>query len=402
MIDALIAHIKSLKTYERILLVGFVASVIGLIIISFERSGGRLWDFRVYYSAALCYREGLTPYEINNLFKVHTNVAPLPFLYPPLTIFYFIPISYLGVQAALYTYLSLKLLAVVALFRVWFKLLPTNQYWVAFLWLGLFAFNAALLKDIETGNISVFEQLGIWWAVYFWLQEKPWKFALLILIVASFKLMPAIFLGFLFFSRSKNKWKVFFTSCGIFGLYLLSNWLIEPELTEIYLSKTAETVIRETGIVNASSLEFFYAIFKRLIPNGFKTPAVITYLLFVVVVGVCSIRRLAQRTHETNYESRLEMAMLLCLSILLVLPRFKDYSYILAILPTFYLITRYRHKVGIGLIVIVVCLSAYNLSVPFFKDVMTLMWQYYTLIIAFVGWYLYLQRLQKPLPETMA
>lgn len=137
-----------------------------------------LWDFQVYYSAAKCYTHGLNPYNIKELFSVHTNVSQLPYMYPPIAIYYFLPFSFLNIQLAITIYLCIKILALIALFYTWFKIYFDKKYLIVFLYFSLLAFNAAIHKDLITGNISIFEQLLIWIAIYFFLKEKLWIFRL--------------------------------------------------------------------------------------------------------------------------------------------------------------------------------------------------------------------------------
>lgn len=389
--SSLRTYLKTLKTYEWLLLLGFVASAIGLLVQGLSNSAARFWDFRVYYSAASCYLEGLDPYNMANLFKQHRNVAPLPYLYPPLALYYFLPFGLLKVKTAIFVYVSIKIIALVALFRAWLKIYPDKKYLIGLLWLALLGFNAALHKDFITGNISVFEQLAIWWGIYYLLKDRLWPFAILILLISTVKLLPIVFLGFLLFSPSRKKWQVLFTSIGIFGIYLLANRLFEPALTEKYILAFADSVPKEGGITNASSFEFFKTLFKQFLPNADLKLAAIPYLLFAVTVAIITSVQLFRLSNNTSYRVRLHTLLTLCMALILVLPRLKDYSYILAIFPVFYLSTQYHKKVGIALLVILACLSAKNVTIPFFSQVIDLVWSYYTLLIAFVAWLLYLR-----------
>lgn len=383
---------QSLQKIEKIFFLFFVVYFIGLMVYLFDCRTHFLWDFQVYYSAAKCYLLDLNPYDLNELSRAHANVAPLPYMYPPLVIYGFLPFAYFQIETATVIYLSLKILALGLLFYVWSKIYFEKKYTVVFLFFMLLSFNAAVHKDLFTGNLSIFEQLIIWIAIYYFLQEKIWKFALLIVLVATIKLLPILFLSFVLFSNSREKFKVLVISTLMFGGYLFLNFALEPELTMQYASSFFSNSIKEGGIANACSLEFFRSLIGKFNHQSSSMIAFICYVGFAGIISFFTYKKTIQLRKKNTLEARTYLVFILCLSLILIMPRFKDYSYVLAILPVFYILVKSYKNTGVLLLIALVCIGVNNVSIPIFKDVLDLLWAYYTLIIVFVSWLMFLQK----------
>jgi hypothetical protein len=73
------------------------------------------WDFETYYYATVAFRAGLDPYSLEALSKVAGRAIELPFLYAPVTLLAFVPLTHLPIQVAAGVWLGLKCLVAVAL-----------------------------------------------------------------------------------------------------------------------------------------------------------------------------------------------------------------------------------------------------------------------------------------------
>jgi hypothetical protein len=391
-------YFKSLKTIEKIFFIFFISYLIGLFLYIFPQRIYYLWDFQGYYAAAKCYMHHLNPYNIKELYLLHTNIVPLPYMYPPLATYYYIPFAFLNIESAAAIFLFIKLAALIGLYYIWSRIYFDKQYFIAFLYFSLLAFSASMCIDLFSGNISIFEQLIIWTAIYFFLQEKLWKFSLLIIVVSTIKLLPVVFLVFILFSQSKNKMKIFLSSVVIFVSYLALNYIMEPILTTDYVNAFFSFTGKEGGITNpvkeggitaACSLEFFRSFITLIYPSAPSYLFVSIYLAFVSVVSFLTWAKLKGIIKNNERNAKLILVFTLCLGIIIILPRFKNYSYILAVLPVFYLIIKSYKKTGVTLLLILFCLSTPN----FFSPIFQLFWEYSPLIISFIAWLCYLKEI---------
>jgi hypothetical protein len=391
-------YFKSLKTSEKIFFIFFIGYFIGLFLYIFSQRIYYLWDFQGYYAAAKCLMHHLNPYNIKELYLHHTNIEPLPYMYPPIATYYYFPFAIMNIESATAIFLFMKLAALIGLYYVWSKIFFDKKYFIVFLYFSLLAFGAAMCVDLYSGNISIFEQLIIWTAIYFFLQEKLWKFSLLIIIISTIKILPVVFLVFILFSPSKNKIKIFLSSVAIFVSCFILNYLIEPKLTldyaNAFFSYTSKeggvtNPIREGGMAAACSLEFFRSLITLIYSDAPSYIFISIYLAFVSLVSFMTGVKLKEIIKNNDRESKLMIAFTLCLGIIIILPRFKNYSYILAILPVFYLVIRSYKKAGVTLLLILVCLSTPNFSTP----ILQLFWEYSSLIISFIAWLFYLKEI---------
>ena len=156
-------------------------------------------------------------------------------MYPPLALYYFVPFAWLPSGLAIPVFSSIKFLALCGLFFVWDKIVPLQKHAPVFLMFSFFAFNAALHRDLISGNISVFEQLLLWIGIYYFIEGKIWQFGYLIVLVSTVKLLPIVFLGFLLLSDKRDKYKAVIWFLALFIFYLGLNYVLEPTLTPIYV-----------------------------------------------------------------------------------------------------------------------------------------------------------------------
>jgi hypothetical protein len=386
---------KELPIAQKWVFSAWLAFVFGIIAYVFANMDHLLWDFNVYYSGALVYLNGQNIYDTQNLISSHEQGYELPFMYPPIIVYLFTPFSFLKYELAQIVYFLIKLLAIIALFRLWLKFYVDKKRTIVFLVFATLIFNAAIFKDLTTGNISVFEQLGIWWALYFFLKGRLKPFVILILIVSFFKILPIIFLLFIPFSKEKKKWTYFVLGGVGFACFLGLNALVEPELTLSYITNFTGNAIEEGGIGNASSLEFMKHTGRLLEMSPASSIPIITYLIFIITVLIVSIKKIRNFNMWESEKARMLGLYCLCFVIILVLPRFKDYSYIFGIIPVFYTLVLYKERIGLIFLVAVCCVSVHNLSIPIFSEIYDLIWNYYSLVIVFICWLLLIREIGK-------
>lgn len=381
-----IRYVKDLDFKQKLLLLIPSLIFLGFVINLFFNTDIYLWDFKVYYSAADCYRNHLNPYNTDILYTNNSNVASLPYMYPPIVMYYFLPFTLFTMKTASMIYLSIKIICLFLMIYVWSKIFDLRKYLPVFLIYSIFAFNGALHKDLYTGNITIFESLMLWLAVYFFIKDKLGLFSILVILLSTIKIMPIVFLGFLFFSPDKNRLRYFIGSSALFMAYIGLNFLLEPFYMHQYISSFAQNAIKEGGIANASSLEFFKSVSAIFKIQEHSIIPMIMYFVFVLLIVGYTVYFIYPMRKDRNTEKRNLIIFTLTMAALLILPRFKDYSYVIVLLPVFYVLTKSIKGNNFYLLIILTFLSANNVSIPVFVDLIDLLWGYYTLIIVFLCW----------------
>jgi hypothetical protein len=74
----------------------------------------------------------------------------------------------------------------------------------------------------------------------------------------------------------------------------------------------------------------------------------------------------------------------------LIHPRFKDYAYMLLIVPSFYIMKNIRFTKAFPFIFIFAILASPHLMLPGIDVLSSVLWQYFPLMIAYTIWGLYL------------
>ena len=301
-------------------------------------------DFGINYAAPAAFQQGQQPYDT-------AVIAPLmrapvaPFVYPPYTLYLLRPFTWFDFDTAARLYLTLKLIAFVGLLYLWHRLIDLNQY-RGLLWaLVPLAFSGSLLADLRSGNFSVFEQLFIWLGFYLYTRGRLVGFGIAILLSATFKLTPILLLGLLA-TRWRKKEVALGALLGVafFGL-LAATAAVWPELFREFL-KNVHQLGGERGENNPSSwalvsdvANWFQLKLKWTIPAILPLAIDAVMALVVLAVSVVMFARLRLREGK---RADLWRICLLCFLYALVLPRFKDYSYLLLIAPTFYVLCSSR------------------------------------------------------------
>ena len=141
------------------------------------------WDFRSYYSAAKAFAQGQNPYDMKLLSQYSPHPVDFNFVYPPITLYCFYPLTWFDFNNAYLLFLYSKIILLVLLFFLWGRYFLDNALDSFFFLFALICFNSPIFIDLSAGNIAIFEQLFIWLALYFYLTRKFALFCLFILIV---------------------------------------------------------------------------------------------------------------------------------------------------------------------------------------------------------------------------
>jgi hypothetical protein len=319
----------------------FMAAIIVLACAAVWLHPTRGGDFLGIYDAAWAFDHGQDPYNVSAI-SPDDNEPVKHFIYPPCTLYLFRPIAWLSFATAARIFLILKLLAIAGLLYVWQQIFGLKEYRGLFYVLVPLAFSAALVADLRAGNISIFEQLVIWTGFYFYTRGKAVTFGIIILLAAIFKLTPILLLGLL-----AAKWKKKELACGVIlgavfiGL-LAANAIIWPEFFAAFI-KNARSVVAEHGEVNPSTLALMSDTVHWLQARvHLALPSIIPQAIYALLAAIALIISAAMFWWLRPMESRrgdLWRICLLCFAYAVIVPRFKDYSYVLLIAPAFYLVS---------------------------------------------------------------
>lgn len=344
------------------------------------------WDFKTYYYTGIAYDLGLNPYLLGPLSEAAGDRIGFPFAYSPITLPLFKLFSIANFETAFYIYLVLKLIALGSLLYLWSVKFLHGEADMLFYLFCLFGFGGALYVDLVSGNISLFEQLGLWLAFYALIRNRLSLFCLLLAFVSLFKLSPILFLVLLVFSEGRGRIRLLLvTGLGFITLHGLS-YLAHPELFGTFLRLARQ--LDERGLRNPSSLALLRDGFEFLEQKNLAVPSITPFALYLALSMTIVLVTwwVMRRVHKVD---RPVMVFLACLAYTLIMPRFKDYSYVLLLLPAYYLVKKVIRVPTYHLLLILLMLSRY-FPVPFGFDgtVTAVIWGYYPLLTAFTIWVL--------------
>jgi hypothetical protein len=291
------------------------------------------WDFRTYYYAAAVYSQGGDPYRLEALSAAAGEPISLPYLYPPYVLHLFQPFLAVDHATAALIYFALKVVALVALLALWRRAFFPEAPQAALLLVAALAYNACIWRDLVAGNVSLFEQLAIWTGLLAYLQRKYRLFCLLIGISALFKgvSLLLLFLPLLQPERRRALLPVLGTVAAFLALHMAST-MQTPELYREFLTRALAW--DERGVTNPTALSFFRELATLAGRElGLALPSLAWALYGSWLVALAAIFLLVWRARGEVLGER--EGLFFCLFVYaLLLPRFKDYSFILLIVPS--------------------------------------------------------------------
>lgn len=348
------------------------------------------WDFRTHRKAGEIFASGSDPYDPNVL--LNQKGASFLYTYPPVTLYFYWLFTLTTYKTAFHIFLFVKCVLLIGLIIFWKRAFLRQAGDSLFYLFSLLAFNGAVFADLIAGNINLVEQILLWVAFCFYLKRRPVLFCVFALLAASFKMTPIFFLVLLLISDHKKKYTYFVGAGSIFLAYLLIQYLIMPDMFTGFI-RNALTVVGESGVVGPSTAKFVKEIF-RLISKMFGP--VSPTLISMVIIGLAAVvvflsGRAYLLLKRFPIEDREKMILfLVCLVYALIHPRFKDYAYMLLIVPSYYIMKNTRFTKAFPFIFIFAILASPHLMLPGIDILSSVLWQYFQLMIAYTIWGLYL------------
>ena len=336
------------------------------------------WDLRTYYDSAKAFTAGLNPYDRHPL-------VIWEYTYLPLSLWIFVPFTWLDQSVALFVWLILKITLLIGLIVLWRLKFLAEEGDGLFYIFCLLAFNSTIFLDMRAGNVSVIEQAFIWLAFFFFLRRNYFWFCVLLMIGSIFKGLPLAFLMLLWLTDSPKRRLYFFGSLAVFGGMIGLTFLVSPNLLFGFLGNA-------TGHVESAGPSNFYFIkasFRALYEmTRLSVPDSVQTFFFYGVAGVVVLLT-AWACARLKFVADGEKVgvFLLCSAYGLLPPYFADYAYIPLIVPAFFIFKRTRLKAFLPLFLIA-SLSPLNL-LPH-PSALDYLWQYYPVLTAYSAFALYL------------
>lgn len=299
------------------------------------------WDLRVFHAAPAALDSGDNPYDNTT---PGLDIPPaLSYLYPPIVLHVLKPLADLPYSVAHRVWFAVKLLSLAALLVLWHRNFERlNIKWPLMLFF-LFAFKSALLRDLTAGNIAIFEQLGLWTGFYLILRQRLYLAGAILALTAQFKLMPVVFLGLLLICGPTRNWKPFVVSAALFSGILALNYLFMPEMSDHYLRALASSNpnLDERGEINPCSLAMLGDAAAVITDLGIPLSATFVnsvYLLYVAVFGAAILLVLFKYADRLSSIDPRLLIYCACALFVLTMPRVKDYTYIILLMPALFVV----------------------------------------------------------------
>lgn len=296
-------------------------------------------DLQAYYFAGKAFQAGANPYDLGVLTRLAGAQLSNGFVYPPITLPVFRLLAQLPYPAVYRGFLLVKVALLAGLVGLWLRTFVKHQPWV-FLPFAAVAFNAAIYVDLRVGNISIFEQILIWIGLYCLLKRWPILFIGSILAASLFKITPILFLGLLLLTEHRRRYRHLLLGLGIFAGIHFITYLSSPDLFQGFVDASAR--LTERGVVNPSTAELIKDAFAAASRTSAGTvPAIVpglVYLLAAAAVALVTLIAIARLNAAKLNQRTLLQIYLACLAYGLAIPRFKTYSYVLVLVPAYWVL----------------------------------------------------------------
>jgi Protein of unknown function (DUF2029). len=344
------------------------------------------WDFEVYYYAARALRAGLDPYSTQSVTKVAGKPMPLPFVYPPAFLTLFAPFASLSLAVAKSVYLGAKLASLAGLLVIWGCFCRSSRETFILLVMVLLGFSATIFSDLYAGNITCFEQLLVWLGIAALLTGRRTLFAVLIPVAAVPKVLPMALVLLLLFEGRKAI-RPLLLSAGVFLAIQGISLAVSPAQTARFFSLAR--ALDERGHAAPSSL----ALLRDIVGSTFRpwVPLVLYLVIAACILGVFGFWFLRLRKSETWEKAPWFLLSGALLSYLLIIPRLKNYGFVLVVPVAAWLLA--RAKRGTLLMgTLLLCLSTTSplpAAVVPRSQFWPLLWEYNALLCVFALWLLW-------------
>jgi hypothetical protein len=365
--------------------------------------GAVQWDFAAYYGAASTSARGNNPYDTANVARAIGKVNAYPFVYSPVALQVFAPLALLPRVGALRVWAVIKSASLILVLGVWSRYFIPRGTRLWFVALCAFGFRETITRDLLTGNVSLIEQLLLWSGFVLFRRGKFLAFAAMTVAASIFKLTPLWFLLLLLcpgLGSDRQRVRVFAVATAALVVIAGTTFWLVPnqcrEFARILVQFAPGGPLFERG-ANAPSMCALLSDCVRMFGPSREPARLLVFGLYgiasstVLVASWGALQRLARRA--TSMENRRLWAIILaCFVFALVSPRFKDYSYILLLVPTFRVLFGHRRvDISYALLFGAMLIPPNGALLPGLNDWLVIFWSYYSLLLASAVWMLALR-----------
>ena len=301
----------------------------GLLLLVCVRWHAYQWDFYMFHWSAQDFLRGVSPYRGEGL----------SFYHPPLTLYLYGLFVHLPFPVAYELWIGLKVAALCTLFVIWSRHFVTlDATWKTTLYFVL-AYNGTIYCDLVSGNVSLFEQVGLWLGFAALLRQRYVLFCACVILVAQFKLTPIFFSLLLLVAPARPQWKWFAACCAGFAAVFALNYVLQPTLLHDFF--TVAPALDERGTHAPGTLAFIRDVLDLARGAHFSEGSradEAAFLIAALAVGAFSAFAIARHRRLAAEPNTKAIIYFTCLAYALLIPRMKAYSYILLLIPTLYVL----------------------------------------------------------------
>ncbi|MBK8051598.1 MAG: DUF2029 domain-containing protein [Anaerolineales bacterium] len=276
-----------LSTRQAIITALILLALVYAAWISYQYRRNLLYDFNLYYAAALGFRQGWDIYGMmqdinaNDLTRWSAlgqavgvpDIAP-PYRYPPLTAQLVLPFTLLPYRMAGILWITLT--AVAYVISAWligkssgYAFGPGLALWLLLLWVPA-------LTTMHAGQINGFVLLALAVSFYGLARGRPWIAGIGLAVATLLKLVPGILVLYLFWRR---QWKAGIIAIATSGLLMLASLLTFPISTLSAYFSNFFAMGQPGSLFTAAPNQGISGIVARLFGGVFPDPAI--YRLYV-------------------------------------------------------------------------------------------------------------------------
>jgi hypothetical protein len=292
-------------------------------------AGGMQQDFRTYYYAARAYQQDLNPYDLQSLRSVSGDDSiRLRFVYPPHCLDLLKPLALLDYPVAYFLFFAGKLLALAGLILIWTRIVPVprHELW-ALLVTTLMGYQHAVVRDLRLGNVSLFEQVLLWGGILLLFRGRTMAGGCSLLLSSVFKVLTAALAPLIVVvGRSRRAFLALPVLLLAGGVAYLASCTAHPDLWASFMSSAGG--LDERGIICPGSLSLLRDLAEAVGVGDVAVYSAYALACCLVLGAWCWAIRQTRRSRDVY-----PMLYLTILAYVLVAPRMKDYSMIIALLP---------------------------------------------------------------------
>ncbi len=365
------------------------------VLASETQDSGNFWDFKIYYSAAS--EEIENPYDARVLQSEHHDDSKLlSYKYLPLTRYLFKVFRVFEYETALNIYIGLMILVLIAFVYLMNQQLSRGD--PLLMLVLLLAFNSCFYLAFRSGNIMPLLSLLILFALHALLKDKLLQFVILVVITACFKVFPILLLGLLWFKQAHSSSKLMIGGLLLFLSFVGLNMIFWQDFM-LFLEAVQETT-SEFGIINPNAWSFSSELSHFIVSHklGLKDAEWVAYILYfsIVIPVIWKTIQLIRARMLVPLDWNVLSICLIGLAI--ILPRFKDYDYILLIPAAYVIIKQLNLRQVLVLISAWFLCSGIIVDIPIVGYLLELSHSYQSWLMACILWYFSLKMAPKSSP----